>query len=201
MTEYAVSTNLISWVSARAENPLFGWPQSGPEAEVVKRMLPGDVLIPKFSQNPEYRRGAGQKEYQQGVCEVLGSDPEEQLAAYGERVAWGEGAVPFLMRVTGKLPDDDRFPSDSPWTCVAVEVEGLPHPLSTREFLLLLTSLVAAGSSAHAARFIMRLARSLRSSTLGRTSPFRSRRRRLALVVRSLEVHVARICTAELAAV
>jgi energy-coupling factor transporter ATP-binding protein EcfA2 len=137
VTEYAVSTNLISWAPARAEEPLFGWPQGVPEAEVVQRMVPGDVLIPKFSQNPEYRRGAGQKEYQQGVCEVVGLDYEEQLAAYGERVAWGEGAVPFLMRVSGKLPDDDRFPSNAPWSCVAVEIEDLPHPVSTREFLLL----------------------------------------------------------------
>jgi MoxR-like ATPase len=137
VTEYAVSTNLISWAPARAENPLFGWPQQVPEAEVVQRMVPGDVLILKFSQNPEYRRGSGQKEYQRGVCDVLGLDHDEQLAAYGERVAWGEGAVPFLLRVTGKLPDDDRFPSDAPWSCVSVEVEELPHPLSTQEFLLL----------------------------------------------------------------
>jgi hypothetical protein len=43
-----------------------------------------------------------------------------------------------------------------------------------------LTPLVAAGSSDHAARFITRLARSLRSSTVGRSTPLRSRRRRLA---------------------
>lgn len=137
MTEFAVSTNLISWAPAQAEQPFFGWPQDGPEAEVVQRMVPGDVLIPKFSQNPEYRRGGGQKEYQQGVCEASGVDYQEQLAAYRERVAWGDGAVPFLWRVTGTLPDDDRFPSNAAWSCVSVEVEELPHPLSTREFLLM----------------------------------------------------------------
>lgn len=98
VTEFAVSTNLISWAPAQAEHPFFGWPQNGPEAEVVQQMAPGDILIPKFSQNPEYRRGGGQKEYQQGVCEVLGLDYQEQLDAYRDRVAWGEGAVPFLLR-------------------------------------------------------------------------------------------------------
>ena len=137
MTEYAVSTNLISWAPAHAETPLFGWPTSDPEADVVKQMSLGDVLVPKFSQNPEYRRGGGQVEYQRGVCEVLGLDYEQQKAAYNERVAWGEGAVPFVMRVSGKPYEDDRYPSEAPWACVPVEVEQLDHPLSTQEFLRL----------------------------------------------------------------
>ena len=137
MTEFAVSTNLISWAPAQAERPFFGWPQDGPEGEVVKRLMPGDVLVPKFSQNPEYRRGGGQRDYQRRVCEVLGLDHEEQLNAYNAKVAWGEGAIPFLWRVTGKLDDDNRFPSSEPWSRVSIEVEELPHPLSTREFLLL----------------------------------------------------------------
>lgn len=40
VTEYAVSTNLISFAPAKAG--LFGWPQEGPEAEVVKGMVVGD---------------------------------------------------------------------------------------------------------------------------------------------------------------
>lgn len=135
MPEYAVSTNLISWAPARAEKPLFGWPKDGPEADVVKRMAVGDLLVLKFSQNPEYRRGGGQVEYQRRVCEALGLDYEEEKAAYGERVAWGQGAVPFVMHVTGKPYDDDRYPSEAPWTCVPVAVEELAHPLSTQEFL------------------------------------------------------------------
>lgn len=132
-----MSTNLISWVPARAVQPIFGWPQGDPEAEVVKRMVAGDTLVLKFSQNPEYRRGGGQKGYQQGICNVLGLDYEKEVAAYGDRIRWGAGAVPFLMRVSGKPYDDDRFPSETPWSCVTVEVEDLPHPLSTQEFLRL----------------------------------------------------------------
>ena len=58
-------------------------------------MVPGDILIPKFSQNPEYRRGGGQKEYQQAVCNVLGLDYQSQLDAYRERVAWANGQLVF----------------------------------------------------------------------------------------------------------
>lgn len=137
MTEYAVSTNLICWAPARVAQPLFGWPDDGPEGDAVKQMGLGDVLVLKFSQNPEYRRGGGQVEYQRGVCDVLGVDYETERAAYNDRVARGEGAVPLLMRVTGKPYEDTRFPSEAPWCCVPVEVEDLPHPLSTQEFLRL----------------------------------------------------------------
>lgn len=139
MTEWAVSTNLISWAPAMAAEPFFGWPQNGPEAEVVQHMKPGDTLIPKFSQNPQYRQGGGQEQYQRGICQVLGLDYQEQVDAYNERVARGEGAVPLLMRVTGSLPDRGDIPGAPPWSCVAVEVENLANPLSTREFLLLRT--------------------------------------------------------------
>src|SRR5690349_17218317 len=98
MAEYAISTNMISWVPAQAG--LFGWPKDAPEAETVDGMNPGDILIPKFAQSPDYRRTGSQKGYVQAICNVLDLDYDEQLKAYGDRIAWGEGAVPFLMRVT-----------------------------------------------------------------------------------------------------
>ena len=47
MTEYAVSTNLMSWGPARVEQTLFGWPSDGPEADVVRQMGLGDELVLK----------------------------------------------------------------------------------------------------------------------------------------------------------
>lgn len=136
VTEYAVSTNLISFAPAKAG--LFGWPQEGPEAEVVKGMVVGDWIIPKFAQYPAYtRHEQNQESYQQGVCKVVDLDYEEQLKDYNQTIAAGKGAVPFLMQVTSKLPDDPRFPSEEPWSCVAVELHPLDHPLSTHEFLKL----------------------------------------------------------------
>ncbi len=135
MTQYVVSTNLISWVPAKAG--IFGWPRDGAEAEVVDGMRPGDFLIPKFAQNPDYRRGGSQSDYVKAICEVLGRDYAAELADYEERVAGGLGAVPFVWRVMRSLGDDDRFPSDEPWSCVAIEQLDLKHPLSTSEFLRL----------------------------------------------------------------
>src|SRR5215210_571678 len=132
MTEYAISTNLISYAPAKAG--IFGWPQNGPEGEVVQGMAVGDWLIPKFAQWPTY---GDQEDYQRGVCAVLDLDYDEQRADYMETIKQGESAVPFLMRVTGKLPDDDRFPSNEPWSVVSVELHPLDHPLSTHEFLKL----------------------------------------------------------------
>jgi MoxR-like ATPase len=137
VAEYAISTNLISWVPAHAEKSIFGWPQDGAEGEAVESMGPGDLLIPKFAQNPDYRRHGSQADYVRGICEVLELDYEEQLAAYQQVVAGGAGAVPFIWRVTKNLGDDDGFPSGEPWATVAIEVEKLEHPISTSEFLRL----------------------------------------------------------------
>jgi len=35
-------------------------------------------------------------------------DFEEQVTAYEEKVAWGQGAVPLVMRVIRQVGDDER---------------------------------------------------------------------------------------------
>lgn len=136
VAEYAISTNLISWVPAK--KGVFGWPQDGPEAEVVDSMRSEDLLVPKFSQTPDYRRAGGsQTEYVKGICRLLGLEYEEELADYEERVAGGAGAVPFIWRVRRPAGMDPRYPSDAPWSTVAIEVEELEEPFSTSEFLRL----------------------------------------------------------------
>lgn len=136
MAEYAISTNLISWVPAKKN--IFGWPQDGPEAEVVDAMRPGDLLVPKFAQTPDYRRAGGsQSDYVKAICDLLNLDYEEEFADYEERVAGGIGAVPFVWRVTHPLPADARFPSDLPWSVVEIATRELPRPYSTSEFLRL----------------------------------------------------------------
>ena len=136
MAEYAISTNLISWVPAKKK--LFGWPQDGPEAEVVDAMAPGDYLIPKFSQTPDYRRSGGyQTEYVRGICAALDLDYEDELRDYKARVAGGQGAVPFVWRVVEPLPPSDRFPSPVPWNLVRIYQGTLGWPISTGEFLRL----------------------------------------------------------------
>jgi DNA polymerase III delta prime subunit len=133
--EYAISTNLISWAPAKVG--LFGWPQDGPEAEIVESMLPGDLLIPKFAQTPYYSRGGGnQADYVKAICEVLELDYEEQVRDYEARVAGGAGAVPFIWRVVDRLSSDRRFPG-APWSVVGIEQIELALPYSTSEFLRL----------------------------------------------------------------
>jgi MoxR-like ATPase len=136
VSEYAISTNLISWVPAK--KGYFGWPQDGPEAEAVEEMQPGDALIPKFSQTPDYRRGGGyQTDYVQGICAALELDYTEELFDYERRVAGGQGAVPFVWKVVEQLPPSEIFPSAAPWSMVRIEQEELEHPISTGEFLRL----------------------------------------------------------------
>lgn len=136
MAEYAISTNLISWAPAKAS--IFGWPQDAPEAEVVDAMQPGDLLVPKFSQTPDYRRAGGsQSDYVRAICDVLNLDYAKEFADYEKRVAGGIGAVPFIWRVTRSLPPDASFPSDLPWSVVEIDQRELTHPFSTSEFLRL----------------------------------------------------------------
>jgi MoxR-like ATPase len=135
MTDYTVSTNLISWVPAKKD--IFGWPAGGAEAEAIEAMRPGDQLVPKFAQSPDYSRAATQIDYVKAICEVLKLDYETEFADYEDRVAFGAGAVPFIWRVKRSLGEAARFPGEAPWRCVEIEREELQFPLSTGEFLRL----------------------------------------------------------------
>jgi MoxR-like ATPase len=136
LAEYAISTNLIGWVPAK--RGIFGWPQDGPEAEVVEAMRSGDLLVPKFSQTPDYRRdGGSQTGYVKAICDVLGLDYAEEFDDYETRVAGGVGAVPFVWRVTRPLSPDHSFPSTQPWSVVEIDPLEFRHPFSTSEFLRL----------------------------------------------------------------
>lgn len=130
MADYTVSTNLISWIPA--QHGIFGWPLDGREAEVIRGMEPGDLIVPKFAQLPVHE---DQETYQRGVAAVFADDWEARLAEYEAFVQRGRGAVPFVMRVLRPLADDDRFPSAEPWACVAIELQALLFPLSTSEYL------------------------------------------------------------------
>jgi DNA polymerase III delta prime subunit len=136
VAEYAISTNLISWVPAKVG--IFGWPQEGPEAEVVEAMEPGDLLIPKFAQTPDYRRSGGhQTEYVKEICSLFKLDYEDEVRDYEARIAGGQGAVPFVWSVTGSLTPDRRFPNGVPWSVVPIDQYELRVPYSTSEFLRL----------------------------------------------------------------
>jgi MoxR-like ATPase len=134
VAEYAISTNLISWVPAKRN--FFGWPQDDAEAEVIEGMGAGDYLIPKFAQNPDYRRHGSQAEYVKGICEALDLDYDMEREDYEATIKRGEGAVPAIWQVKRRLPDRTDMPT-VPWSCVEIESEDLPYPLSTTEFLRL----------------------------------------------------------------
>jgi energy-coupling factor transporter ATP-binding protein EcfA2 len=126
---------MISWVPAQHQQ--FGWPMDGHEAEVIRTMQPGDLIVPKFAQAPVWGGESGQEDYVRGICGVWSDDFDALRADYEAKVAWGKGAVPFAMRVKRHLDDDERFPSADPWAVVEVELEWLEHPISTSEFLKL----------------------------------------------------------------
>jgi 5-methylcytosine-specific restriction enzyme B len=134
VADFTVSTNLISWIPAM--HGIFGWPESGLEAVVIREMTVGDVLVPKFAQSPVHE---DQEPYQRAIADVFDDDYNERRAQYEEIVNWGAGAVPFVMRISKHLGDDDRYPSNESWACVAVEIEWLDHPISTSEYLRLRT--------------------------------------------------------------
>src|SRR3954453_12558021 len=115
MSDYALSTNLYSF--AQAQLGFFGWPINTGEAEMIKKLQPGDVIIPKFAQSPIWGGDEGGPEWQQKYCESIGANYEDVRSKYEEVIAGGQGAVPFLLRITEQRGDDDR-PPGAPWACV-----------------------------------------------------------------------------------
>lgn len=135
MSDYALSTNLYTF--AQIENGFFGWPTDKGEAEVIKKLQPGDIIVPKFAQEPAW---AGDDDSSTGVqrsyCEAIGVDYDSVLTDYQQTVRGGDSATPFLIRVLEQSPTDSRA-DGAPWARVKVERVGLERPLSSREFLRL----------------------------------------------------------------
>lgn len=136
MTDFALSTNLYTFAQVFASSAFFGWPVSGGEAEVIRTMQPGDLIVPKFAQAADYGSADEAASLQAAYCSHLGHTYEQISAKYQEVVKGGAAAVPFLLRVMG-APFETSGADDRPWASVPVERIELPRPFSTKEFLRL----------------------------------------------------------------
>jgi len=134
MTDYALATNLYSY--AQVEQGFLGWPVDSGEAQVIRQLRRGDVIVPKFAAQAAWEERPGELDWQRGYCAAIGVDYDTVRSRYNADIAGGNSGVPFILHVGGPLPDDDK-PKGPPWACVAVEVQRLEHPLSTKELLLL----------------------------------------------------------------
>jgi DNA polymerase III delta prime subunit len=133
MAEYALSTNLYTFAQAGAG--FFAWPDGTGEAETIRKLAPGDVIVPKFAQGPVWTGSEEGYEAQRQYCGAVGLDYDAVLEQYQEEVGGGSRAVPFLLRVIG--PMEPQIYAGQPWVRVEIEKLRLPNPLSAREFLLL----------------------------------------------------------------
>lgn len=136
MAGYAMSTNLYTFAQIEHDPSFVGWPSNEGEAEILKKLQPGDVIIPKFSKAGAFAGKESDASLQQKYCEAIGLDYQKVQARYDEVVQGGETAVPYLLRVKGPLDEDPRFGA-VPWVRVEVESVPLTTPLSSQEFLLL----------------------------------------------------------------
>jgi hypothetical protein len=84
MADYTVAANLITWLPAMHD--LFGWPSGGNEVDLIEDMKPGDLIVPKFSQNPVF---AGNADEQREIAKVFGDDYDARLAEYRGSVREG----------------------------------------------------------------------------------------------------------------
>jgi energy-coupling factor transporter ATP-binding protein EcfA2 len=133
VTDYALSTNLYGF--AATKQGFVEWPATTGEAEVLRAMQAGDLIVPKFAASADLGLGESLSA-QQTYTAAIGLDPAELTAEYQSVIADGARGVPFILEVTG-VEEVDAHPSGAPWTRVAVTVEKLPYPLSTQEFLRL----------------------------------------------------------------
>jgi MoxR-like ATPase len=136
MASYAMSTNLYTFAQIEHDPSFVGWPNNEGEAEVLKRLQPGDIIIPKFSKAGAFAGRESDASLQQQYCEAIGLDYEDIRTRYDEVVQGGDSAVPYLLKVKGPLDEDPRFGA-VPWIRVEVERSALAQPLSSQEFLLL----------------------------------------------------------------
>jgi hypothetical protein len=134
MAEFALSTNLYTYTQAEAG--FFGWPSDSGEAEIIRTMQPGDIIVPKFARVPVWDPTDEGLEEQRQYCAAIGVDFESARGRYEADTDNGNRGVPFLLRVVNRIPDDNRA-GGVPWVCVGVEKVPLENPLSSHEFLLL----------------------------------------------------------------
>lgn len=134
MTDYALSTDLYTY--AQVSQGFFAWPSDAGEAEIIKKLSPGDVIIPKFAQSPAYGMDEKGLEWQRNYCQAIGVDYDQVRQEYEEEIGNGVRAVPFLIRVEAQADDDDRA-DGVPWARIKVKREDLEHPLSAAELLRL----------------------------------------------------------------
>jgi MoxR-like ATPase len=135
VTEYALSTNLYGLASIRSG--FIEWPSTGAEAELIREMRAGDLVIPKFAQSPGFALAGDEGlAWQRRYCEALGVDPDAIEAEYHDFVAGGLRAVPYILTVTG-VKHLNPHPIGAPWDRAHVEVAELEYPLNTQEFLRL----------------------------------------------------------------
>ena len=133
MADWALSTNLYTW--AQTQQGFFGYPTGSAEADLIRSMEAGDVIVPKFSQSSSFGV-EGDEMAQRRYCEAIGTDYDAAVSSYNDTVQGGAAAVPCVIRVVGPRNDDNRY-EGAPWACVAVEVMPLQYPFSTKEFLRL----------------------------------------------------------------
>jgi energy-coupling factor transporter ATP-binding protein EcfA2 len=133
MSEYALSTNLYGFAAIR--QGFVEWPSSSGEAEVLRSMNPGDLIVPKFAASADLGLGDSLSA-QQNYCAAIGVDADEIAAEYDATVAGGSNGIPYILHVTSVSEVEDH-PTGQPWTRVDLTVEELPYALSTQEFLRL----------------------------------------------------------------
>ena len=131
MTEYALSTNVFTFAAMQAGH--FEWPSDTGEAETIRRLRLGDVIIPKFAQQPTYRRDEASVAQVRAYCESISQHGDEVFTEYESFVRGGAHATPCLLHVEGEPTETSR--AGRAYTCVPIQVEQLQHPLSTQEFL------------------------------------------------------------------
>jgi MoxR-like ATPase len=137
VAEYAFATDFYGFEQIARGH--IAWPTRDREAEVIRGLEVGDLVVPKFAASPttgltpqaRRQREIGQRSY----CEAVGVDFDDLKQRYEETVKGGEAGVPFVLRVLGQLPSE--YANDNEWARAGIEAEELAFPFSTQEFLRL----------------------------------------------------------------
>lgn len=131
VAQYVISGNYRAF--AQIKKGFLGWEKTTGEGDRILRMNVGDMLVPKFAGTAVH--GEQDAEAQQAYFALLGLDFDDVVKDYNTIVKGGDGAVPFLLRVTGSVSEDNS--TGVVLVTIPVEAEPLIVPLSAQEFLRL----------------------------------------------------------------
>ncbi len=131
MAQYVVAGNCRLF--QQIQIGMIGWEKASGEGDHLLRLTPGDQMVVKFSDSAVH--GEQDEANLRTYASKLGLHLDTILTDYNDLIRDGQGAVPYILRVTGGSSEATAM--GTTFVTVPVEVVSLQEPISAQDFLRL----------------------------------------------------------------